>query len=125
MSNILLDTDTVSMADMLGNSKVYRVPPFQRDYSWREEHWEDLWNDMLALHENKEQRHYMGSVVLQKSSDKEFLVIDGQQRLTTLSLVAIAIIGHLQNLVENGVEPRENSERVSILRRTYLGERPQ
>jgi len=41
----LLDTRTTSFGDLISNGKIYRVPPFQRDYSWTVENWEDLWQD--------------------------------------------------------------------------------
>jgi Protein of unknown function DUF262/Protein of unknown function (DUF1524) len=121
--NTLLDTNTVNTSELLGNGKVYRVPPFQRDYSWTEEHWEDLWNDILAIRKGEERKHYMGTVVLQARTDREYLIIDGQQRLTTMSLIAIAVIKHLDELVDTGRDPEENRERANILRRTYLGDK--
>jgi hypothetical protein len=121
--NSLLDTSTVNMSELLGNGKIYRVPPFQRDYSWREDQWEDLWNDIVALRAGRESRHYMGTVVLQARDDKESLIIDGQQRFTTLSLIAIAIIKRIEELVERDVDSDANRERASILRRTYLGDK--
>lgn len=121
----LLDTRTTSFGDLIGNGRIYRVPPFQRDYSWNEENWEDLWQDILLLHTNPDSSHYMGAIVLQSSntSDKEFTIIDGQQRLATLSIVAIAIIEKIQNLVERGQQKEANQERQEILRRTYLSDR--
>lgn len=121
----LLDTRTTSFGDLIANGKIYRVPPFQRDYSWTEENWEDLWQDILALHDNPDSSHYMGAVVLQNDrvSDKEFTIIDGQQRLATLSIIAIAVIDKIQKLVEREQEPVENQERQEILRRTYLSDR--
>ncbi len=119
----LLDTSTVNMADLLGNGRIYRVPTYQRDYSWREENWEDLWLDILALNQGQEGRHYMGSVVFQARNDKELLIIDGQQRLATLSLITICVIKKLTELVNEGVDPENNKERVEILRRTYLGDK--
>lgn len=38
---------------LMGNGLVYRVPMFQRDYSWEDEEWDDLWQDILGLHENE------------------------------------------------------------------------
>lgn len=121
----LLDTRTTNFGDLIGNGKIYRVPPFQRDYSWNEEHWEDLWQDILVLHRNPDSSHYMGALVLQSSStsDKEFTVIDGQQRLATLSIVAIAVIDKIQKLVEQEEQKEANQERQEILKRTYLSDR--
>lgn len=121
----LLDTRTTSFGDLIGNGKIYRVPLFQRDYSWNEENWEDLWQDILGLHANPDSSHYMGALVLQSSgtSDKEFTIIDGQQRLATLSIIAITVIEKLQKLVEREEEAEANKERQEILKRTYLSDR--
>jgi len=118
----LLDTRTSRFGDSLGNGKIYRLPLFQRDYSWSEENWEDLWQDILLLHDNPESSHYMGAIVLQGSgtSDEEFTIIDGQQRLATLSIVAIAVIDKIQKLVEQEKEAEANQERQEILKHTYL-----
>ena len=121
----LLDTRTTSFGDLIGNGKIYRVPPFQRDYSWEEENWEDLWQDILIIYSNPDSSHYMGAIVLQSSgtSDKEFTIIDGQQRLATLSIVAIAVIEKIQKLVEREKHKEANQERQEILKRTYLSDR--
>lgn len=121
----LLDTRTTSFGDLIGNGKIYRVPPFQRDYSWNEENWEDLWQDILVLHANPDSSHYMGALVLQSSStsDKEFTIIDGQQRLATLSIIAIAVIEKIQKLVDREEQKEANQERQEILKRTYLSDR--
>ena len=44
-SSNLLDTKTFSFNEIIGNGKIYKVPPYQRDYSWDEDNWEDLWTD--------------------------------------------------------------------------------
>ncbi len=119
----LLDTSTVNLAELLGNGRVCRVPTYQRDYSWREESWEDLWLDILALRSREEGRHYMGALVFQSRSDKEFYVIDGQQRLATLSLIAICVIKKLGELADRHIDRERNLERREILRRTYLGDK--
>lgn len=82
----LLNTRTANYLDLLGNGRIYRVPPYQRDYSWEEEQWEDLWNDILELRGHPGERHYMGALVVEGRSDREFLIIDGQQRLATFSV---------------------------------------
>lgn len=77
----MLNTRTISFLELIGNGKRYRVPPYQRDYSWSEEQWEDLWNDILALRQQTNEYHYMGALVVQEaSSDHDLLIIDGQQR---------------------------------------------
>lgn len=118
----LLDTKTVNLNEILGNGKIYRVPQFQRDYSWQQDNWEDLWNDIeLAAATNN--AHYMGSVVLQSTDGKEFLIIDGQQRFTTLTILTLAVINAINKLIEKGIEVTENNERIDILMRQYIGQK--
>ncbi len=121
--NILLDTRTANFLELIGNGKIYRVPPYQRDYSWQEEQWEDLWNDIIEMREDRDQRHYMGALVIESISDREFQIIDGQQRLATLTLLALAVIKHLLELADHGREPDANRERAQGLRHRFIGEK--
>ena len=109
--------------ELIGNGRSYSVPPYQRDYSWSEEEWEDLWNDIAGLTSGVQDHHFMGSLVIQGKSDREFLVIDGQQRLATLSLFALAIISKLNMMADEGVEPDSNKERAQQLRNRFIGEK--
>lgn len=118
----LLDTKTVNLNEILGSGKLYKVPIFQRDYSWTQDNWEDLWNDIETAADQKT-AHYMGSVVLQSTNSKEYLIIDGQQRFTTLSILALAFIDSIQKLVDKGIEIEENGERIRILMRQYIGQK--
>lgn len=120
--NNLLDTSTVSLSDIIGNGKTYTVPPYQRDYSWKKDHWEDLWNDILSIKESNSV-HYMGSIVLQNMSDKKYHVIDGQQRFSTLTLIVLAIINKLNTLVKNEIDLENNKERVQLLSKKFLGDK--
>ena len=88
----MLNTRTINYLELIGNGKSHGAPPYQCDYSWSKEQWEDLWNDIIELMPDSQERHYMGALVVQEKSDREFLVIDGQQRLATLSLFALAVI---------------------------------
>lgn len=119
----LLDTETVTLNDILSNGKRYQVPDFQRDYSWQEEHWDDLWADILMVRDDKNPVHYMGAIVLQDFGSKRFGLIDGQQRLATLSLVALAVISRLGDLVRDGIDVSENQERLLRLTEQYIGEK--
>ncbi len=113
---------SASLNGLLGNGVTYQVPVFQRDYSWKTDNWTDLWEDIkILLSTGKD--HYMGAVVLQKIGEKKFLVIDGQQRFTTLSVLALAVIKKIQDLVDRNVEPVDNAERISELRRGFLGQK--
>jgi uncharacterized protein with ParB-like and HNH nuclease domain len=120
----LLDSDKVNLDDILGNGKQYKVPDFQRDYSWSEENWEDLWFDMVELLDKKS-IHYMGSIVLlETDSPKKYLVVDGQQRLTTLSLFILAVINFLKSLISKKINPEQNQDRIEVFKNKYIGTKP-
>ena len=123
MKNIF-DTKTTSFQELIGNGKKYKIPEFQRDFSWKEENWEDLWQDLIDLYEDKEEQHYMGAIVLQNTNDKKtFIVVDGQQRITTLSLFIIAIAKHIKDLIDRNIGVNENEERLKKILDTYTGEK--
>ena len=115
-------TENNTFRKLIGNGLTYRIPRFQRDYSWTNEEWEDLWSDILGMLESDgETAHYMGYLVLQSADDKSFDVIDGQQRLTTISLIVIAVLKNLQRLIDNGNDPEANKRRADQIRQTYVG----
>ncbi|MFN0072353.1 MAG: DUF262 domain-containing protein [Chloroflexota bacterium] len=79
------------LAALLETPAQYVVPHFQRAYSWRRAQWLTLWADILELYElGTPQPHFMGSVVLLTEGQTQ-LIIDGQQRLVTLSLFLAAL----------------------------------
>ena len=119
----ILNTRTINYLELIGNGKSYRVPSYQRDYSWSEEQWEDLWNDIVELRPDPEAVHYMGALVVEGSNDREFLIIDGQQRLATLSLFALAVIARLQAMTDAGTAPEANTARAQGLRDRFIGEK--
>ena len=116
------NTSNQTFRKLMGNGLAYRVPRFQRDYSWTEQEWDDLWQDMVAMMEpGGEQGHYLGYLVLQSADERNYDIIDGQQRMTTLSLLVLAVLSNLRQLVDGGVEAADNRRRAEELRKTYLG----
>lgn len=84
------------ISDIL-NKSVFCVPRNQRRYVWKKEHWRDLYEDIVfSIAENKP--HFVGSVVLEGGRKKDglsyYTIIDGQQRLTTITIVLLAIMKH-------------------------------
>lgn len=115
-------TENNTFRKLIGNGLTYRIPRFQRDYSWSNDEWEDLWADILStLNSDGEPSHYMGYLVLQSADDKTFDVIDGQQRLTTLSLIVLAVLKNVQRLIDAKNEAEPNTQRLNQIRQTYVG----
>jgi hypothetical protein len=122
MSATNFKTENNTYRKLIGNGLTYRIPRFQRDYSWTDEEWEDLWSDILGtIQPDGEPAHYMGYLVLQSQDDKTFDVIDGQQRLTTLSLIVLAVLKNLKRLIEEQKNADQNQQRLNQIRQTYIG----
>lgn len=121
MSGTNFKTENNTFRKLLGNGLTYTIPRFQRDYSWTDTEWDDLWTDILLVQSNTEPAHYMGYLVLQSSDDKIFEVIDGQQRLTTLSIIVLAVLRNLQKLVGQGIDVNNNNIRTEQIRSSYIG----
>ncbi len=115
------DTSNRTYRQLMGNGLRYEIPKFQRDYSWETEQWDDLWFDIMGLIQDDESEHYMGYLVLQTSNDKNFSIIDGQQRLTTMSLLVLSVLKCIGDLVSQNVDSEDNSRRKDTLLNSYIG----
>lgn len=81
----------------LFQSATYEIPAFQRDYAWTKEQCEDLWGDIRNLVDQGVKAHFIGPMVVIRHGDKNqkhYLVIDGQQRLTTLQMIIALLRDH-------------------------------
>lgn len=108
-----------NLLKLLQGSKVFLVPNFQRRYSWRKAEWEQLWDDLLRecrrSHEVEAQAldgHFLGSVVLHPAPGgasvlMKHLVVDGQQRLTTILVLIAALRDVGESLRVEGWNPEE------------------
>lgn len=105
---------------LMSNGFHYEVPKYQRDYSWDKEQWSDLWYDLMQMIEEKDS-HYMGYLVLQTSDDINFKIIDGQQRITTICILILAVINYLKKIQCSEDEKKLNEQRANALLTTYIG----
>ena len=131
-----MDARIVHFQSLFGDQVSYQIPQFQRPYAWREEdQWFPLWEDVRNLAERhlavggkgRIKPHFMGAIVLQHRQSKtgevtKRIVVDGQQRLTTLQLLIKATQGAFEQLNDDARfnrlrELTENSE-------SHLGEDP-
>ncbi|HRO43505.1 MAG TPA: DUF262 domain-containing HNH endonuclease family protein [Flavipsychrobacter sp.] len=122
MATMNFNTANQTYRQIMGNGLIYTVPRFQRDYSWTEAEWDDLWNDILTITDGDAHAgHYMGFLVFQSRDSKNFDVIDGQQRLTTMSVLILAVLGHLNKLIEQNSDANNNQIRQEQLRNSFIG----
>ena len=91
-----MKADDVRLTELLAGPKQFIVPVFQRDYSWGTKHCLQLWEDIVRVGSDANTKaHFVGSVVYvaaegSSANIPRWLLIDGQQRLTTVSLLLAA-----------------------------------
>lgn len=91
-----LNATQLSTGTLVSNApKGFSVPDFQRNYAWGEEQVSQFWADIKSLLDGTVEDHFLGPVVLLESDGERKPVIDGQQRLTTLVILASVIRDYL------------------------------
>lgn len=120
-----------TLSGVLEGKKQYQIPLYQRVYSWGKKQLDQLWSDVVdlgrVLGEDPKASHFIGSLVLASSPDfgaigvNKFLVVDGQQRLTTLTLLLAALRDHL---IETGDTDRANGIDAQYLINVFDGGKP-
>lgn len=86
-----------SIGELLRSSGKLIIPPYQRNYSWDEENYADLWMDIQDTFTGDLDEYFLGSVVIDNSSTPDLTLIDGQQRITTTTILICALKWHLLN----------------------------
>lgn len=92
-----MEANTISVLEFLGATKrIFNIPVYQRNYSWRVEQCKKLFDDILNIKEKNKVSHFIGTIVYvdvkASPSFKEFIIIDGQQRITTILLLLKALV---------------------------------
>lgn len=117
----LLTAETKNFLSIISESKKICVPMYQRAYSWTEQEWEELFEDILNDKKNKS-KHYMGALVFINRPNGTFEVVDGQQRLTTITIMIHAVIKILNFCIENDINKDANIQRKDIVK-NYIGKK--
>ncbi len=105
----------------------YIVPPYQREYVWKERNVAQLFNDIYDEYTNdKNSEYFIGSIVVNKREDGTYEVIDGQQRLTTLFISLCALKRVFKNsqdhlsVIENLLTSPTTNDKGEIIRSSHL-----
>lgn len=108
----MASTDSGTFSGFVTGDKQFEVPPYQRNYSWEKEHVNDLWSDLVEAVE-MDRDHYIGTFLLmdaEEDEDTSHKIIDGQQRLTTLTILLFEIQEKLDNLGEEKIARKIRGE---------------
>ncbi|CAM4344337.1 DUF262 domain-containing protein [Lacicoccus alkaliphilus] len=84
------------------------IPVYQRNYDWQKENCKRLIDDLVSLHEEGKQTHFFGSIVVKPGDySQDIVIIDGQQRITTISLLILAMKNYMMehNITQQTINP--------------------
>ena len=100
-----------------GSDKRFIIPLYQRNYDWEESNCKQLFQDLIKLHHSDRKSHFFGSIVssIQSGTEDRF-IIDGQQRITTVSLLLIAMV----NAKKEGLIEATDAKLVEKIFKRYL-----
>lgn len=99
-----------------GAGKRFIIPVYQRNYDWKRENCKQLFDDLVSVIKEGKSTHFFGSIVSYAHGRDEVVLIDGQQRITTISLILIAMI----NAIKKSVCVPEDSKLAEMLEDTYI-----
>jgi len=112
------------LREFIGTNKVlFRIPVYQRNYDWAEEHCNKLLDDIKTIIDTGE-KHFIGTIVVMAAQNggfqlQDYIIIDGQQRLTTMMI----ILKCLANLAKECTDPCESEINDTYLHNRYCEEK--
>jgi len=86
-----ISSEVTSLGRLMRCERAFVVPRFQRNYSWEEDHVEIFWRDLFNVFAEDEGDYFLGAIVVRHSEPDGPIVIDGQQRLITVSVLMAAL----------------------------------
>lgn len=112
--------DAKQLVEFLDGAKNrFIIPVYQRNYDWNEKQCRQLFDDLIQISVEKRKSHFFGSIVSTHASDgskSDYLIIDGQQRITTISLLFTAMV----NLLKSGILKSQNETLQQEIEETFL-----
>ncbi len=118
-----MDARKGNIYEILNGNKQFLIPVYQRYYSWDIEQCRRLWNDIVEMQKKKKAGHFVGSIVniaeqAMPTGVQKYMIIDGQQRMTTLALLLLALRDYA---IENPEDTTINARRIDnmLLKNEY------
>jgi uncharacterized protein with ParB-like and HNH nuclease domain len=105
--------EVTTIEKLLSGDVHLSVPRYQRSYAWEEDQVEEFWEDLINASHASNEEYFFGTIVLQLKQGGQVEIIDGQQRLATITMVFSAIRNHYQTASDESRAERINS--------SYLG----
>lgn len=105
---LIFKPEAKTIKQVFGNTdSYYFIPDYQRPYDWKNEQIEQLWDDLTTAVQDGDDTYFLGSTILIKTNDNMFEVVDGQKRLTTLTIL-FCVLRDLylknDNIIKNSIK---------------------
>lgn len=100
-----------SIQKIFSDTSILKVPFFQRPFSWKKTEQSQFIDDLFRVHEENQSSYFIGSIFLRENDHGEFLIIDGQQRITCATIFLSVIRDILRD---------NNDQRSSKIEEKYL-----
>lgn len=118
-----MDARKGNIYEILNGNKQFLIPDYQRFYSWDIDQCKKLWNDIVDMQKKEKAGHFVGSIVniaeqAMPTGVQKYMIIDGQQRMTTLTLLLLALRNYA---IKNPGDTTINSRRIDnmLLKNEY------
>lgn len=100
MPNISIQPAARSIEELLSGPHYFRIPRFQRPFSWDVEHVDEFCNDAIK---HSDPGYFIGPMVVYDEDDRDWGIVDGQQRLTVIALILVLLRDNFEALREDGL----------------------
>ncbi|MFQ5597837.1 MAG: DUF262 domain-containing protein [Nitrospiria bacterium] len=104
-----INSEQRTIGNLLGDRRHLRVPAYQRSFSWTKSEVSDLWDDLQGILYGDQDNYFLGSMVFISKSDGSLEVVDGQQRLATVSILLAAIRDGFQ-----GIDDQQRADHIDM-----------
>ena len=91
------------LLEYMNSKKRFVIPAYQRNYDWKPKQCEQLFNDLVQIIKKDRKSHFFRSIVTSaanKGGKSDYLVIDGQQRITTISILFTAMVNLMKAVLK-------------------------
>ena len=107
-----MDAQKGNIFEILNGNRQFVIPVYQRFYSWDISQCKRLWDDIVAMERQEKEGHFVGAIVniaekAMPTGVQKFMIIDGQQRVTTLTLLLLALRDYVQENQDGSINPNK------------------
>jgi hypothetical protein len=86
-----IEAKEIMVGNLFSENFMFKIPIYQRPFSWNSDHFHDLFDDISGSMETGHEQYFLGSILLQRTGKNYYDLVDGQQRITALTILLSVI----------------------------------